>query len=335
MQNVNRGNVGLGKTGILFVFLAAVGYVACYNPNVPDGLIVCSPVTSDCPEGFSCLSGKCHKGKVVSTGGVTGQGGVVGTGGVIGSGGVKGAGGTGGSPIVCAVPVGPLPGCKTPANSTMACNPACQSGCGCNEQCVLSGEVTMCQPDKKGTKALGQSCGGDGPTVFVQDCKAGNTCLEEYETVCGKHCFRYCNDDTDCAAGAHCTTPLIIPGDGKVPDKDTGVKVCDNPPEQCSPVFGNTNCNRTDRPSPAFGCYLMGRDFPDQAVCDCAGTTVEDAPCRDERECLPGLICVGQVAGRSACKRVCSLKLDVGPNTCGVGRTCKAVQGSVRWGICS
>ncbi|MDX2021557.1 MAG: hypothetical protein SF187_15040 [Deltaproteobacteria bacterium] len=318
MRFIESSKKAFGKWGALAVVVAAVGYVACYNPDIQDNFLVCNVGGKACPDDFVCspATNKCVKS-------TSGAGGSLGTGGTIGTG---GAGGTGGAPMC----VGPLPACKASTAPGQTCDPACQSGCQCTQRCGLVGAQAACIPDTKGTKALAQDCGGQGPNVIVDDCQPGLTCLPEYEEVCGKHCFRYCKDDTDCSSGAHCSVPLTVG------DKETGVRVCDNPPENCVPVFGAGNCNRADRPSPAFGCYIMGGGYNDQAVCDCAGTLAEDALCQAERECKPGLVCIPPAAGeKPRCKRVCPQKMDeIAKTICGLTKACVPVNGSQRWGYC-
>lgn len=304
------------QSGVLVVLLAAVGYVACYNPDIPSGKLACNVGGGkECPDDLVCSGGLCVKS---------------GAGGSTGTGGTMGTGGTGG----VAMCVGPLPSCKSSSTPGMACDPACQSGCQCNQRCGLVGTQAACVADTKGTKAISEDCGGGGPSVLVDDCQPGLICLAEYEEVCGKHCFRYCTDDTDCSQNAHCSVQLTVG------QSETKVKVCDNPPDKCSPVFGAGGCSRADRPSPAFGCYIMGSDYPDQAVCDCAGTVAEDAPCLVERECKPGLVCIPAPLGSppnspGACKRVCPQKMDVlAKAICGVSKACVGVGGSQIWGYC-
>jgi hypothetical protein len=328
MQTSNRRLPSLSKHGLFVILLATAGYVACYNPDIKEGSLTCALAPKKaCPDDFYCNTtlNKCVLGSGAGTGGVPGQGGVIGAGGVTGTGGIVGAGGT---PGMC---VGPLPGCKA-SNVAGTCDPACQAGCGCNQICSLANAQLTCLPDTKGTKSVLQACGGDGPKALFDDCKPGNICLEEWAPdICGKHCFRYCKDDTDCAGGAHCTVQL------EVSKQALQVKVCDNPPETCAPVFGTAQCtNGTDRPSPAFGCYIMGGGYPDQAVCDCAGTKKEDELCEFERECKPGLVCIDPLGGKmNRCKRICPLRAtETASVICGLTKSCVALTGSQRWGFC-
>ena len=323
MQISKHRPTSLNKQGLFVFLLATAGYVACYNPDVKDGALSCAPPPAKkaCPDDFVCnmTINKCVLAGSIGTGGVTGQGGTMGGGGVIGTGGIPG---------MC---VGPLPGCKA-SNVAGTCDPSCQAGCACNQICSLSNAQPTCLPDTKGTKKVLQACGGDGPSALFDDCKAGNICLPEWAPeVCGKHCFRYCKDDTDCAGGAHCSVAL------EVAKQTLPVQVCDNPPETCAPVFGTANCsNGTERPSPAFGCYIMGGAFPDQAVCDCAGVKKEDELCEFERECKPGLVCIDPLGAKNtSCKRICPLRsADTAKVICGATKTCTPLSGSQRWGFC-
>lgn len=268
--------------------------------------------------GGSSVTARKGRGVLATNGGVGGS-----------STGVGGAtGGTGGTAGMC---VGPLPGCRS-SNVGGVCDPACQSGCACDQLCSLANSQLTCLPDTKGTKKVLEACGGDGPSTLFDDCKAGNICLQEWDSeACGKHCFRYCKDDTDCSGGAHCSTPL------EVANQPLALKVCDNPPDLCSPEFGAARCsNGSGRPSPAFGCYHMGGSFPDQTVCDCAGTMKEDEACQFERECKPGLVCVDPLGGSNPrCKRVCPQRADEAAKLiCGATKTCSPLGGSQRWGFC-
>lgn len=320
------------KVLALVGFGAAIVVVACYNPDIDDGVLQCAPLPQkQCPDDFECRAdNRCYKqgggvGGVggSATGGMIGTGGMPGTGGMMSMGGMPGVGGAGGMCVM------PIPGCKPSASAAAACDEVCQTGCGCNERCTLSGRQVSCQPDSGGRQRIGDACSGTTPDT----CAPGLLCLDEPEPVCGRRCFRYCTDDSDCTEGAHCTVPLVLAGTGE--PEETGVKVCDVPPEACSPIFGEGKCKRSDRPGDAYGCYLMGTGFPNATVCDCAGTLAEDAPCEVERECLPGLFCVTDKQLQNTCKRVCPLDQPaVARGICGMGKTCTAFQGSIRWGTC-
>jgi hypothetical protein len=158
------------------------------------------------------------------------------------------------------------------------------------------------------------------------NCRPGLICIDEVNPqACGKHCYRHCRSDKDCGNGAHCTVDLMVEGK---------TKVCDNPPEACSPLFGQGNCVN-GRPFPTFGCYIMSSTYPNEAVCDCAGSLQEDAACVYERDCKPGLICVKAAANEEArCRRVCPVgQADQVRQICGM-RACSPYHASARWGYC-
>lgn len=226
--------------------------------------------------------------------------------------------------VMCSAP---RLGCQARLPRGATCDPVCQSGCECDQRCGIGGDHVACLPSSNGMKKLGDSC---SQTNSVDDCSAGNICLDEFEPVCGKHCFRFCNVDAQCANGAHCTTPLT---GGQ---RDLDVKVCDNPPDPCSPIFGKGACSQADRPLPAFGCYVMGTGFPDEAVCDCAGDIPENGLCQSERECKPGLVCIAESSGNATlCKRVCPLDQPTLAKTiCGPTKACAALARSTRFGYC-
>ncbi len=300
------------QTGALGAMLSGVVLVACYSPDIGSGDLQCSASPENkCPRGFTCdLSMRlCVKSAPAS-----------GMGGTAGAGGAPGTGGVGG---MCVTPV---PGCASAIRPGAACDEVCQVGCACDQRCSLSGLVVACQADTGGRATVGEACSGGG----VRDnCAPGLVCLEEPEPVCGNRCFRYCTDDKDCSQGAHCSSSLVVGG-----KEGEGIKVCDVPPDDCNPIFGETKCKRADRPD-TYGCYLMGSDFPNATVCDCAGVIQENAPCTLERGCEPGLICARGIDQTVLCRKVCPLEFPmVIGRVCGMGRSCIPFAGSNRWGTC-
>lgn len=284
--------------------LAAAIAIACYKPDIPNGKIACSD-KGECPDGSNCQSGFC----------LTGAGG-----GTAGAGGMTGGGGAGGAGGVC---VGPLPACTAQSGGT--CDPVCQSGCECSQRCNISGEKIVCQNPVAAAdrKQVGDVC----DTMPLDSCQPGLICLPEVADVCKNHCYRFCRSDADCTGSAHCSVPLAVNG-AQLPQK-----VCDNPPGSCLPFGNQTTCIK----GPGFGCYLMGHDYPEEVVCDCAGSLPEDAECQFERECRPGLICVATTSpnDKPKCRRVCPLgNTALIAELCGL-RACSPFSNSTKYGYCN
>lgn len=209
-----------------------------------------------------------------------------------------------------------------------SCDPTCQVGCSCGQRCTVNEAGKFCEPlPVNAVKSVGASCGGDGETVLFDDCSPGSVCLNEATAACGKHCYRFCRTNADCADQARC----VMLKEGST------FSYCEPPPANCSPIFGEGGCNRADRPSPAFGCVLAGADRPNDAICDCAGTVEENAVCTYEGECKAGLSCIlNDVANMTGlCRRICPLRQEaISKLICGAGRQCVAYANSVRWGTC-
>lgn len=306
------------QAGALGALFAGVALVACYDPEIGSGDLQCSASPENkCPRGFSC---ELSRRLCVKSGATGGAGGAPGMGGIPGVGGLGGMGGAGG---MCVMPV---PGCASAIRPGTTCDEVCQVGCACDQRCSLSGLTVACQADTGGRANVGEACSGGGAR---DNCAPGLICLEEPEPVCGNRCFRFCTDDTDCSQGAHCSSSLVVGG-----KEGDGIKVCDVPPDDCNPIFGEGKCKRADRPE-TYGCYLTGSDFPDSTVCDCAGVLKENAPCKIERECEPGLVCVVGRDEAALCRKVCPLGQPVvAARVCGAGRSCIPFPGSNRWGTC-
>jgi hypothetical protein len=218
---------------------------------------------------------------------------------------------------------GPFPACQPELHG--ACDPVCQSGCGCNERCRIDGGVVVCRKEGPNFLEMYDSC------VPANDqCRPGSICLQEAvdHPACGAHCYRHCRGDSDCSPGSKCTIDIQFGTTG------TDSKVCAPPPDPCNP-FGPARCARTDRPYPTFGCYLMSSSHPDIPICDCAGTIKTGDPCTFEHECEPGAECVLLGAAR-LCRRVCKVGVMGLPvaGACPLGLNCTAFPGGSAFGYC-
>lgn len=282
----------------------AAAVVACYKPDIADNKLFCGGTLNDqCPDGFHCVSGRCR-----TSGGVGGTGGTVNT------------GGTGGTNPMC---LGPLPG-TTPQNTGM-CDPVSQTGCAdCTQRCNIVGKMQVCQNPPAAGNKVSELC-SFSPT---DTCDPGLICLGELQPVCGAHCYRYCRKDGDCTDGAHCVVPLSFG------DMELTQLVCDVPPVTCLPYKGTANCAKGE----GFGCYLAGARFPEEVVCDCAGTLEEGQDCTIERaECKPGFICAiaNPGSGESAkCRAVCPLNNPALAKQVCNGAMCVPYANSSKYGFC-
>jgi len=99
----------------------------------------------------------------------------------------------------------PRPDCL-PQNATSLCDPYCQSGCACDQRCIVTaaGALTCTRP-LPGNLTVGVTCdvASGGAPAQTDACAAGSVCLAE---GCGMHCFRYCRADADCP-GSSCSRP--------------------------------------------------------------------------------------------------------------------------------
>jgi hypothetical protein len=306
----------MSKMALRLWLVTAVLLASCYDPHIKDGGLRCS-AESQCPDGFNCNAGVCLKtGTIPPIGGMGGTSGTGGTG-----------GGTGGAGGMCTTPsgqYGPFPGCMPPAGAT-TCDPVCQSGCACNERCKLEAGLAVCR--QAGPVFLQQY---DSCVPSDDNCRPGTICLQESmdHPACGNHCYRHCRDNGDCPNGTKCSVEVNF-GNASSPNK-----VCSPPIDGCNP-FGQARCVKNDRPYPTFGCYLLSSNFPDVAVCDCAGSVKTGDPCTFEHECEPGSECVS--AGTRICRRVCKVGVTTGGPAvggCPLNMICTPFPKGLTFGYC-
>jgi hypothetical protein len=278
------------------LWLPALLLIGCYNPSIQDGTLGCGP-GSTCPDGFVCQNSLCFSSSAsVGDGGTTS--------------------GDGGGAMMC---YGPIAACTT--QSSGRCDPVCQTGCGCKERCTFEQTGVTCKAQTGTFVNVGGICRAD-----MDQCRPGSICVLEATPACAAHCYRFCRSTSDCPGGARCEEQLLK--DDRTP---SGLMICSPPFVACNP-WGRAACGSADRPSPAFGCYVVAAN-PNETVCECAGTIPEGGACNGEHQCAPGFECAVTAATTMACLRVCSLaNLTMGP--CPTGQLCTTYKGSTRFGVC-
>jgi hypothetical protein len=158
------------RTVTLAASLAAV--VGCYRPSIEDGGFLCNTDGKPCPDGFSCVQGRC----------------------------MRGGADDGGANNCTFDVVAQL--CDDPANAGEMCNPACQTGCPCG-RCNVANGKSICTA--VGTKMLGEKC---NPTA--DDCGAGLICLGEMCGNHLGRCYQHCDKDQQCTGnGSLCQIPIL------------------------------------------------------------------------------------------------------------------------------
>jgi hypothetical protein len=301
----------------LAVFAAGGG---CYNPNISTGGFKCSSeFVKECPDGFSCVGGRCWKGGIVIDSGVPD---------------IKPEAPVDTPPaekpaatdavdatpdkVEAACTIKPVAGC-TPATSGK-CDPVCQTGCdGCSQKCSVNtaGALTCNAPSGASRANEGDACDqvSAGTDQQTDECAPGLVCVE---LNCKRECARLCRTNADCPEST-CTRDYV-----------TGFKVCDLKAVDCNPVkaLAPNPC-----PLNAQGCYLSST-VTDRRVCDCPGMSLpEGRICKLSRDCLPGMACVDATGtGDYRCRIVCSLTGSV--SGCTGTQTCQALNGSIKYGFC-
>jgi hypothetical protein len=270
--------------------------LSCYNPKIEEGAFLCDSDGS-CPAGFRCIDMRCFKSGSPGDGGSTD---------------------TGNDARTCSPPSGP----------TGDCDPVCQTGCQTGQQCSNAGISNMCRAASVPGEALYAACDSLRDT-----CRAGLVCLPEFiPEKCGSHCYRFCREHSDCGEGSRCV--------GDVSD-ETGkrlYKTCSPRGNNCNPTGTTPRCpdnqQQADRRFPAFACYMVSPDFPDESVCECAGTIPEGQPCERTYECAPGSECI-PINQDVRCRRLCTPPLSpLPPAACPIGQTCIPFPETRRVGFC-
>jgi hypothetical protein len=304
MTPAPRSTFGSGlRFGAPFAFaiLVSLAQLACYRPKIKDGGLKCNldaGIGKACPEGFKCdpVTLLCWRNL---DGGVDRPASEVGDG-----------------PVdvpaekpseVC---FDARPNC-TPTDAA-ACDPFCQTGCGCKEKCSVNtaGAVTCNMLAPGQVRGVQQPCEAllSGTANQSDQCAQGLVCVED---ACGTggangRCYQFCRADNDCT-NAPCNR-----------DAGGGFRYCDVPFINCTPLPGSNN---TGCPGTGLICYIATSDVS-QTLCDCQfppGIRENDI-CTRSRECNPGLVCVADQLGNKVCTRVCRLN----GSDCPVG-TCRTL----------
>jgi hypothetical protein len=292
--------------------LAVGSAVGCYRPTIADGGFLCRAGSKPCPDGFLCdpATNTCRR-ELTSDAGVDRAA----------ADGADGRDGRDGSPdgATDGTTDATDAGCFMPrANCTAqtSCDPFCQTGCACRTKCSVNtgGMLTCNAPVGTMLRTLDQSCDIASPGTAGQadTCAPGLVCLAD---GCGSRCYQFCRSSSDCA-NATCSRDA---GGGKL--------VCDVPFAVCNPEAGQTTC-----PLAAQGCYVSSVQ-PDRTLCDCpSGAQVAGATCVENRDCLPGLVCVDAFGnGDLRCRPVCTLAASCA--SCTTARS-RAIGGSTTYGFC-
>jgi hypothetical protein len=276
--------------------------VGCYKPSVVDGKLECG-AASACPDDFSCVSGHCWRGGMVSPDG--------------------GSEDTGlpvdmsGPDLVCG---GPVPEC-TPS-STGVCDPVCQTGCACPEKCSYSSKGELACVPLAPQNARTEPCDvfSYGAPEQSDNCIAGDVCLYPGgRGTTNGFCFALCSSDVNCPGSRCVTRPVAPPPDGTSTPPPVA-SVCDTPFEPCDP-FTNAGCTDPDRPK----CYLASPDpltGASRTQCEyVAGSLTSPDTCTWSRDCVSRFACPEKGASwprAGFCLPVCDPA-----HPCPSGGTCK------------
>ena len=288
-QGIRGGRLGFREVVGAVAILSAS---TCYRPSVVDGKLMCGPAGA-CPDGFLCQSGICRLN------------------------GETGPSDAGDAPVESPACVQAVAGC-VPSETVGACDPVCQTGCGCHEKCsVSSAGVPACVP-VLGSAPSATSCAFNGYGTPAQDdtCAPGSVCLRPGGVGDDNpYCFSLCRSDADCPQ-SRCGPRAVAPASA------TGASqamVCDVPVSDCNP-FTNAGCPM-ERPV----CYLTTPDPSNGAsrtVCEYStGPGALNTPCGYSRDCFPRFACPRDEAaaglpGVGACQVVCNASNPCDKGTC-------------------
>jgi hypothetical protein len=307
-----------GLAALAAVLLNFPGVIGCYNPTLK-GTFKCNPEYDkayQCPSGTTCMAGFCVKNGTTLDGGVDKQvDAKVDVSVDMSTPDAKVDASADGPPIDTApMCITPVEGC-TP-DTTKMCDPACQTGCGCQQKCSVNtkGTLTCNAPAAGRPRGLLEACEPLFPGALNQTdiCAPGLVCLAD---GCGARCYQFCKADKDCPSSV-CSK-----------DAGGGQKVCDVPNATCDPVKagGADGCGSS---MDTLVCYVSST-VKDRTFCDCpfeAGAA--NSPCTLSRDCFAGLACVA-----SQCRQVCNL--TKGSTDCAPGQTCYKLNGSDKYGYCN
>jgi hypothetical protein len=207
--------------------------------------------------------------------------------------------------------VGSCTGAVPDGGGDATCDSPCEavSQCGCDGEdgCYLSGSgEASCLAS--GDRTQDMTCAGD------DDCAAGFDCVSAGPG--GRHCQKYCGEDTDCD------------GDLSLCNREVGggaARICTS---DCDPMVGGCRSGED--------CVLgVGMDGRFDANCRVPGSSAFGDPCLDQPDCGAGLLCVTTPGAGTTCQYLC----EVGTADCGSSITCgrldpPALFAGTEFGVC-
>jgi len=192
--------------------------------------------------------------------------------------------------------------------SPATCDYFLQCGCDMGQKCTASTTARMCGP--AGTKTAGEACANDG------ECVAGTTCVLYGGAT---RCMLFCDDSHPCPMGDACYIRLH---NGAIELGYLCGDVCSLRDQDC--MFDGQ------------GCYPASQYVPEmeKGICAATGAGMQGAACMTQGDCAEGFICadVDNPPGTSVCAAACD-RMDSMPG-CGMGTTCKQLQGHTATGVC-
>jgi hypothetical protein len=264
--------MGLRRIAAVLI-VAPLMALGCYSPNIGEGNYACGS-DGGCPDKFHCASDhRCYQ---------------------------KADASIEMPPPVCTSDASAPQVCSALPASGQACNPGCQTGCGCGWCAVVNG-ATKCLTGKAGLKDVGALC---DPSL-ESDCAAGLYCQPE----CGAgRCYRFCDSSGASACGttgSACSVTARKPGDAGGALSFTLcslVSTCD--------AVSQKGC---DAP---FACYPTGKTNP-STVCECAGSLPTLQGCSFTDQCVRGDNCIGfGMTAQAMCLQTCVTPADCSTGTC-------------------
>jgi len=197
---------------------------------------------------------------------------------------------------------------------TQPCDVICQN-CGVNLKCSANNMgAPVCVAT--GNVPTGQPCGQQG----VDNCVAGDICIELSQMQNLTECDEFCRMDGDCKNGGKCAYTV----------NGGTLKICSDPVTVCDPV-NKTGCQNG-------ACFVV---TPNGLTgCHAAGPGGECGGCITDYDCQAGFACFGpgNLCFNGGCLKLCHKGNN---NECAFPRTCQNVvydQNNdtwANWGVCT